>query len=290
MSTAILPPAPAPPPGAAADWTISQAWADYTAAEHAMWNRLFARQSALLPSRVVPAFMEGLDILRLSKPGIPDFEELSERLMKATGWRVVAVPGLVPEDVFFEHLANRRFVAGRFIRTPEQIDYLEEPDVFHDVFGHVPLLAHPAFADYMEAYGKGGLRAMEYDAIDKLARLYWYTVEFGLIRDGGALKIYGAGIVSSYGESIYALDDPAPNRLGFDLKRVLRTRYEIDDFQRNYFVIESFDELLRQTVETDFAPLYSEIAGLPDIEIGEILPEDRVLTRGTQERRAHHAQ
>ena len=270
-----------PPPGAGADWTISQAWSDYSAGEHAMWDRLFARQSAMLRGRVVPAFIEGLDVLRLSKPGIPDFEELSERLMKATGWRVVAVPGLVPEEIFFEHLANRRFVAGRFIRRPEQIDYLEEPDVFHDVFGHVPLLAHQAFADYMQAYGEGGLRAMRHGAIDKLARLYWYTVEFGLIRDGADLKIYGSGIVSSYGESIYALDDPAPNRLGFDLKRVLRTNYAIDHYQGNYFVIDSFDDLLKQTVETDFAPLYEEIAGLPDIEIGAILPEDRVYTRGT---------
>lgn len=281
MDSASVAARPAPPAGAAADWTISQAWADYSPAEHAMWDRLFARQSGLLPSRVVPAFIEGLDVLRLSRPGIPDFEELSQRLMKATGWRVVAVPGLVPDDVFFEHLANRRFVAGRFIRKPEQIDYLEEPDVFHDVFGHVPLLAHPAFADYMQAYGEGGLRARQFDAVDKLARLYWYTVEFGLIREAGGLHIYGSGIVSSHGESIYALDDPSPNRLGFDLKRVLRTRYEIDDFQRNYFVIESFDDLLRQTVETDFAPLYAEIAALPDIEIGIILPTDRVYSRGT---------
>jgi phenylalanine-4-hydroxylase len=287
MDSAAL--APVPPPGAASDWIISQDWGSYGPAEHAMWDRLFARQSAMLPSRVVPTFMDGLDVLRLSKPGIPDFEELSERLTRATGWRVVAVPGLVPDEVFFEHLANRRFVAGRFIRTPEQIDYLEEPDVFHDVFGHVPLLAHQAFADYMQAYGEGGLRAMRFDAIDKLARLYWYTVEFGLIRDGGELKLYGSGIVSSYGESRYALDDPSPNRLGFDLKRVLRTRYEIDDFQRNYFVIDSFDDLLRQTIETDFAPLYAEIAGLPDIEIGAILPEDQVITRGTFARRPHHA-
>jgi phenylalanine-4-hydroxylase len=282
MSTDGLALAPAPPPGAAADWTISQAWADYSDEEHATWDRLFARQSAMLPSRVVPAFMEGLSALRLSSGGIPDFEQLSERLMKATGWRVVAVPGLVPEEIFFEHLANRRFVAGRFIRKPEQIDYLQEPDVFHDVFGHVPLLAHPAFADYMQAYGEGGLRAMRLNAIDKLARLYWYTVEFGLIRDGDRLKIYGSGIVSSHGESLYALDDPSPNRLGFDLKRVLRTRYEIDDFQRNYFVIDSFDSLLRETSETDFAPLYAEIARLPDIDIGVILPGDRVFTRGTQ--------
>ncbi len=290
MSTDILAPAPIPPSGAAADWTISQTWADYSADEHAMWDRLFARQAAMLPSRVVPAFIEGLDVLRLSKPGIPDFDELTERLTKATGWRIVAVPGLVPEEVFFEHLANRRFVAGRFIRRPDQIDYLEEPDVFHDVFGHVPLLAHPAFADYMQAYGEGGLRAMQLNAIDKLARLYWYTVEFGLIRDGNDLKLYGSGIVSSYGESLYALDDPSPHRLGFDLKRVLRTRYAIDDFQRNYFVIDSFDALLRQTIETDFAPLYAEIAALPDIEIGEILPEDRVFTRGTQTRSAFHPQ
>jgi phenylalanine-4-hydroxylase len=278
--------APAPPPGAAHDWTIPQSWDGYTPAEHAMWDRLFARQSAMLPGRVAPAFLEGLDMLRLSKRGIPDFAELSDRLMKATGWQVVAVPGLVPEDVFFEHLANRRFVAGRFIRTPEQLDYLQEPDIFHDVFGHVPLLANPVFADYMQAYGRGGLRALEQGAIDRLARLYWYTVEFGLVRDGPAsdsgLKLYGAGIVSSYGESIFALDDPSPNRLGFDLRRVMRTRYRIDDYQQNYFVIDSFDDLLRQTIETDFAPLYTELAEQEDIEPGEIVAGDQVITRGTQ--------
>jgi phenylalanine-4-hydroxylase len=280
---------PRPPEGAAADWTIPQAWERYTPAEHAMWDRLFARQSKLLPSRVVPAFLDGLDILRMSKPGIPDFDELSERLVKATGWRVVAVPGLVPDDVFFEHLANRRFVAGRFIRTPEQLDYLEEPDVFHDVFGHVPLLSHRAFADYMQAYGEGGLRALEHGAIDRLARLYWHTVEFGLIREEGELHIYGAGIVSSHGESIFALDDPSPHRIAFDLRRVMRTRYRIDDYQQNYFVIDSFDELLRETVETDFAPLYAELAKLPDIEAGELIPEDRLYTRGTQEYAREHA-
>ena len=271
-----------PPKGAAADWTIPQAWESYTASEHAMWDKLFARQSAMLPGRVASAFMEALDILRLSKPGIPDFAELSDRLMKATGWQVVAVPGLVPEDVFFRHLSERRFVAGRFIRAPEQLDYLQEPDVFHDVFGHVPLLAHPVFADYMQAYGQGGLRALKHDAIDRLARLYWYTVEFGLIRGGDGLRLYGAGIVSSYGESLFALDDPSPNRLGFDLRRVMRTRYRIDDYQQNYFVIDSFDDLLRQTTETDFVPLYAEIAQQPDIEPGEIIASDKVISRGTQ--------
>ena len=248
-----------------------------------MWDRLFARQTSLLPGRVVPAFIEGLDVLRLSRPGIPDFEELNARLGKATGWQVVAVPGLVPEEVFFEHLANRRFVAGRFIRTPEQIDYLEEPDIFHDVFGHVPLLAHPAFADYMQAYGEGGLRAAKLGMIDALARLYWYTVEFGLIRDGDALKLYGAGIVSSHGESIFALDDPSPNRIGFDLERVMRTRYRIDDYQQNYFVIDSFDDLLAQTRDADFGPLYERLRNLPSIAVGELLPSDEVITRGTQE-------
>ncbi|MDB5713879.1 MAG: phenylalanine-4-hydroxylase [Sphingomonadales bacterium] len=270
------------PQGAAEDWTIPQDWKRYTPAEHEMWDTLFARQLALLPGRVAPEFLAGLDILRLSKPGIPDFDELSERLMAATGWQVVAVPGLVPDAVFFDHLANRRFVAGRFIRTPEQRDYLQEPDIFHDVFGHVPLLANPVFADYMQAYGVGGQRAASLGAIERLARLYWYTVEFGLIRSGDDLRIYGSGIVSSYGESIFALDDPSPNRLGFDLQRLMRTKYRIDDYQQNYFVIDSFEDLLRQTRDIDFAPLYAQLDGQGDIEIETILPSDTVFTRGTQ--------
>lgn len=249
-----------------------------------MWDRLFERQSRMLPGRVVPEFLDGLDILRMTKPGIPDFGELSDRLMQRTGWQVVAVPGLVPDRLFFEHLANRRFVAGRFIRSPGQIDYLQEPDVFHDIFGHVPLLTHPAFADYMQAYGEGGLRADGLGAIDRLARLYWYTVEFGLIRRDGALKLYGAGIVSSHGESIFALDDPSPHRLGFDLRRVMRTRYRIDDYQQCYFVIDSFEDLLRWTAETDFAPIYRELEGVADLNPGEIVAEDRVFHRGTQDR------
>jgi phenylalanine-4-hydroxylase len=269
-------------PGTAPDWTIPQAWSTYSPAEHAMWDRLFDRQVAMLPGRVTPAFMDGLDVLRLSKPGIPDFRELSERLRALTGWSVVAVPGLVPDAVFFEHLANRRFVAGRFIRGPEQLDYLQEPDVFHDVFGHVPLLANTVFADYMQAYGEGGLRSLKYGSLAKLARLYWYTVEFGLVRSGLELRLYGAGIVSSYGESIFALDDPSPNRIGFDLKRLMRTQYRIDDYQQTYFVIDSFEDLLRQTLDTDFAPLYAALAALPDIATDAIVPGDLVISRGTQ--------
>jgi len=272
-----------PPPGAAPDWTIPQDWDGFSADEHAMWDRLFARQSAMLPGRAADAFLRGLDVLKLSRPGIPDYRELNARLTAATGWEVVAVPGLVPDDVFFEHLANRRFPAGNFIRRPDQLDYLKEPDVFHDVFGHVPMLADPVFADYMVAYGKGGLRSLGFGALHKLARLYWYTVEFGLIEEAGGLRIYGAGIVSSYGESVFALDDPSPNRIGFDLLRIMRTDYRIDDYQQNYFVIPSLEHLLKVTVETDFGPLYERLETLPDIAIADILPEDRVITRGTQD-------
>ncbi len=273
---------PERPPHAAPDWTIAQDWAGYCDADHATWDTLFARQTAMLPGRASQAFLRGVDVLRLSKPGIPDFDELSARLMAATGWRVVAVPGLVPDAVFFDHLANRTFVAGNFIRRPDQLDYLEEPDVFHDVFGHVPMLADPVFADYMAAYGRGGQRAGSLGALKRLARLYWYTVEFGLIAEAGGLRIYGSGIVSSHGESMFALDDPSPNRIGFDLKRVMRTPYRIDDYQQSYFVIPAFDDLLRVTVETDFAPLYAELDGQDDLAVDTVLASDRVLTRGTQ--------
>lgn len=278
----------APPPGAA-DWTIDQRWADYTPAEHAVWDQLFARQVAMLQERAAPEFLAGVDVLKMRQPGIPDFAELSARLLDLTGWQVVAVPGLVPDDVFFGNLAERRFVSGRFIRTPEQLDYLQEPDVFHDVFGHVPLLANKVFADYMQAYGRGGLRAAGAGAIARLSRLYWYTVEFGLVRSGDALKLFGAGIVSSHGESLFALDDPSPHRLGFDMLRLMRTPYRIDDYQQNYFVIDSFDDLLRQTQETDFGPLYTALETTPDIAIGTVLPTDRVYTRGRQDHTADQA-
>lgn len=272
-----------PPAQANADWTIDQNWSAYTAEEHATWDTLFERQRNMLPGRAAQAFLDGIDILQLSKPGIPDFDELNRILMDATGWQVVAVPGLVPDDVFFEHLANRRFVSGNFIRRPDQLDYLQEPDIFHDVFGHVPMLADQRFADYMAAYGRGGLRALKFGTLKQLARLYWYTVEFGLIQEADGLRIYGAGIVSSFGESVFALDDDSPNRIMFDLERVLRTEYRIDDFQQNYFVIPSLDELLRVTVETDFKPVYEKISGMADIAIADIVEGDEVLTRGTQD-------
>lgn len=272
-----------PPEGAGADWTIDQGWDRYTAEEHSTWDTLFARQAKLLPGRASDAWLKGLDVLRLDRPGIPHFDELSDRLMKLTGWSVVAVPGLVPDDVFFDHMANRRFVAGNFIRRPDQLDYLQEPDVFHDVFGHVPMLADPVFADYLEAYGRGGQRALGLDALKYLGRLYWYTVEFGLIAEPEGMRIYGSGIVSSFSESRFALEDPSPNRIAFDLSRVMRTEYRIDDFQQNYFVIPSFDELLRLTVETDFAPLYEELKATHDIPVAQIVEGDELITRGTQD-------
>jgi phenylalanine-4-hydroxylase len=259
---------------AANDWTIPQRWSEYTPFEHSTWDLLYSRQVEQLRDLVVPSFMRGLDVLAMAEAGIPNFEILSDRLRRRTGWTVVAVEGLVPDETFFEHLANRRFVAGRFIRSPDQLDYLQEPDIFHDVFGHVPLLADPIYADYMQAYGQGGLRAMGVGQIRRLAHLYWYTVEFGLIRDSSRLKLFGAGIVSSHGESQYALHDPKPLRVGFDVRRVLRTKYEIDAYQQNYFVIDSFEDLLRKTVDIDFGAIYDELATLPDIPVGKVLPTD----------------
>jgi len=264
-----------------ADFTIDQHWERYGAAEHAIWKTLYERQAKVLPGRACDEFLSGLDKLALVPDAIPDIEQLSDRLEKLTGWRVVAVPSLVPDDIFFAHLAGRRFPAGQFIRAANQLDYLEEPDIFHDVFGHAPMLAHPVFADYIQAYGKGGQRALtEFGALTNLARLYWYTVEFGLIWKPEGMRIYGSGIVSSRTESIYAVESPSPNRLGFDLERVMRTEYRIDDFQESYFVIGSFEQLFDETYK-DFEALYRRLATGPTYKPGDVLPTDRVFTRGT---------
>ena len=249
----------------AGDWTIPQHWERFTAAEHRVWDVLFARQKTMLEGKAVTDFFGGLDVLRLSRPGIPDFDELNERLHARTGWTVVSVPGLVPDDIFFAHLAKRRFPAGNFIRAADSLDYIEQPDVFHDVFGHVPLLAQPAVADFMQAMGAEGLAALEAGALHRLARLYWYSVEFGLAREAGGLRIYGAGLLSSFGESRFALEDPRPRRAPFDLRQVLRTRYRSDAFQEGYFVIDSFDALLRVLTDADLAALYRELEGSEDL-------------------------
>jgi phenylalanine-4-hydroxylase len=263
-----------------ADWTVDQGWAAYTPEQHGVWKTLFERQTRLLPGLACDAYVQGMRKLPMSADRIPNFEELSETLMKATGWRVVAVPGLVPDDVFFDHLANRRFPSGNFIRGAHELDYLEEPDVFHDVFGHVPMLMHPVMADFIQAYGQGGLRAQRLGKLTELARVYWYTVEFGLVKQPDGLRIYGAGIASSFSESRFSVQSDSPNRIGFELERVMRTNYRIDDFQEVYFVLNSLDDLLA-LAQTDFAPLYERLNHGPHYQPGDVLPTDTVLHRGS---------
>jgi phenylalanine-4-hydroxylase len=262
-----------------ADWTIDQDWPSYSALEHGRWSRLFARQEKLLPGRACDAFLKARSRLGLSGAGVPDFVELSRKLSAMTGWRVVPVAGLIPDDAFFDHLANRRFPAGAFIRPEEELDYLEEPDVFHDVFGHVPLLADPVYAAFLEAYGKGGRRALDRGQLHNLARLYWYTVEFGLMTTPGGLRIFGAGIMSSPAETIFSLEDTSPNRIAFDLERVMRTKYIIDDFQQIYFVIDSFEKLLDDCYQ-DFDAIYDRLRAAPEIEAHAIAEGDRIIAAG----------
>lgn len=262
------------------DWTIDQGWERYTPEQHAIWKTLFERQTKLLPGRACDEFVAGMRDLPLSAEEIPDFRRLSDALMQHTGWQVVAVPGLVPDEVFFEHLAHRRFPSGNFIRKAHELDYLEEPDVFHDVFGHVPMLMNPVIADYIQAYGQGGLRARKLGNLQHLARVYWYTVEFGLLRQRDGLRIYGAGIASSYTESRFCLESDSPNRIGFDLERVMRTNYRIDDFQETYFVVDHLEDLL-ELARIDFGPLYQRLQSGPEYQPGDVLPTDRVLARGT---------
>ncbi|MFN3703752.1 phenylalanine 4-monooxygenase [Thermomonas sp.] len=261
--------------------TVEQPWDSYTEADHAVWRQLYARQQALLPGRACDAFLQAQARMRMPSDRIPKFSDLNEILGAATGWQIVAVEGLLPELDFFTHLANRRFPVSWWIRRPDQIDYIEEPDLFHDLFGHVPLLMDPMFADYLQAYGRGGVKAhgIGPDALMQLARLYWYTVEFGLIRQADGLRIYGAGIVSSKGESIYCLESAAPNRIGFDLERVMRTRYRIDTYQKTYFVIDSFEQLMDAT-RPDFAPIYARLTGQDTIPADAVLATDTVLQRG----------
>ena len=264
------------------DFTIDQDWQSYSQEEHNRWDRLFARQLEILKDRACSDYLQAVKTLELSERGVPDMERLSDRLEKITGWRVVPVTELVPDEVFFNHLAHRRFPAGAFIRSEQEMDYLEEPDIFHDIFGHVPLLANPVYADFMEAYGRAGHRAMVLGRLPNLARLYWYTVEFGLVREAGELKIFGAGIMSSAAESVFALDDPSPHRVEFDLERVMRTKYIIDDFQKVYFVIDSFEQLLRECAE-DFGELYERLGHALTIEPHDLIHYDQVVHHGTQQ-------
>ncbi|WP_435640946.1 phenylalanine 4-monooxygenase [Micavibrio aeruginosavorus] len=270
--------------GVAADamkYVIDQGWDNYTEEEHETWRLLYARQRTLMPGRACKEFLQNMDALGIGDQQIPRFTELNKKLKALTGWEIVAVEGLIPDAPFFQLLADRKFPAGSFIRRRDQMDYLEEPDVFHDVFGHAPMLAHPVFADYIQAYGQGGLRAMNEGVITNLTRLYWYTVEFGLMKTDEGLRIYGAGILSSPGETVFAADSDSPNKIGFNLKRVMQTKYKIDDFQTSYFVIDSFDDLFKQTYQ-DFGPIYADLKAAPmKYAPGDVLPDDVVLQRGT---------
>jgi phenylalanine-4-hydroxylase len=264
------------------DW-LEPKQTEYDSEDDAVWNDLFARQMEVLPGRAASAFMEGLDRLDLGTGGVPDFKELSESLNKLTGWSVVPVPMLIPDHVFFWHLANRRFPAGNFIRTRETFDYIQEPDVFHDVFGHVPMLTNPVFADYMQAYGKAGWRAMEYNRLKALGALYWYTVEFGLIMEDEGLRAYGAGILSGPTEAVFSVEAKSPNRIMLNVDRVMRTDYVISDLQPTYFVIESFEDLYRKTVERDFERLYQSLPVSFTYANSAVIDLDDVLNVGTQE-------
>jgi phenylalanine-4-hydroxylase len=269
------------------DFVIEQNWRGYSQEEHAIWRLLFERQQRLLVGRACREYLAGLDGLDVAASGIPDFRRLSGILDRATGWQIVAVPGLVPDDVFFAHLARRRFPSTCFIRRRDQLDYLQKPDIFHDICGHVPLLMNPVFADYLQAYGEGGLKALGLGHLQRLARLYWYTVEFGLIATAEGLRIYGSGILSSAGESVYCLDDPRPTRLRFDLRRIMRTRYRIDDFQELYFVIDNFQQLFDAT-RPDFAPIYQEIAVLPDLQPTARIDRGREFVDGRRKKIGPH--
>jgi phenylalanine-4-hydroxylase len=264
--------------------TVEQPWASYSKTDHEVWDTLYSRQRALLPAYACQEFLDGVERFGLGDGGIPRFDDLNRVLGAATGWEVVAVEGLLPDEVFFDHLAHRRFPVSWWIRRPDQLDYLSEPDLFHDLFGHVPLLLNPVFADYMQAYGKGGMKAHAIgpEALMNLTRLYWYTVEFGLIRTEAGLRIYGAGIVSSKSESIYSIDSTAPNRIGFDLARVMNTRYRIDSHQQTYFVIDDFAQLFDATA-ADFTPEYKRLAQGQAVAAAEVLPTDTVFHRGSRE-------
>jgi len=250
------------------DFVIEQDWSAYTSEEHALYRRLFERQSKLVPKFACPEWIEaiaGLD----SAQEIPKFDHVSKKLRQKTGWELAAVPGLIPDEAFFIHLANRRFPVTVWLRRPQEFDYIVEPDVFHDFFGHVPLLFDRTYADHLHEYGKGGLKAMRLDAVTKsldavtmLARLYWYTIEFGLIKTQAGVRAYGSGLLSSGGELPYSVTDPAPRRIDFNLEKILRTGYRIDSYQTTYFVIDSFEQLLRETAP-DFTPIYERVRSIP---------------------------
>lgn len=262
---------------AASDYTVPQEWQRYTPEDHEIWKTLYARQIRLIEQYAAPEFIAGARALAAPADRIPRMDDTNRILSSTTGWQVVAVPGLIPEEHFFAHLANRRFPVTVWIRRWEELDYLAEPDIFHDFFGHVPLLTNPVFARFMQAYGAAGPKAVASGGLKMLARLYWYMVEFGLIRSPQGLRVYGSGILSSKGETVYSIESKAPNRIAFDLVRVMRTDYLIDDFQKTYFVVDRFEDLFESAYNTDFAPIYEKYRDQPGIPPDAALPTDTLV-------------
>jgi phenylalanine-4-hydroxylase len=237
------------------DYVVPQCWEAFTDEDHAVWDLLFARQVELLGTRVVTPFLDGIDLLRLSHPGVPDLGELNAILEPRTGWQTVAVTGLVPDDIFFAMLRERVFPVGNFIRTREQLDYLEEPDCFHDLFGHIPMLANHDFAAMVEHVGSLGTEAIASGEGERVARIYWHSVEFGLAREDGELKILGAGLASSFGEAHFSLESDTVERLPFSVRQAVRTAYRNDVFQPLYLVSESVESTVEEILDTSAGEL-----------------------------------
>ena len=230
------------------DFVVPQCWESFTAEDHAVWDLLFARQVELLGTRVISPFLDGIDLLRLSHPGVPDVEGLNAILEPRTGWTTVAVPGLVPDEIFFAMLSERVFPVGNFIRTRDQLDYLEAPDCFHDMFGHIPMLAHHDFAEMAEHIGRLGSAAIAAGEGHRAARLYWHSVEFGLALEHNELKILGAGLASSFGESHFSLESDVVERLPFSTGRAVNTPYKHDAFQPRYLVSSSLEQTISEVL------------------------------------------
>ncbi|WP_379551543.1 phenylalanine 4-monooxygenase [Qipengyuania sp. DGS5-3] len=267
-----------PPEGAAADWSMPQDWESFSSEDHARWRDLVSRQSTSLKGLASEAFMDGLEKLDLSSGGIPDYREFNTRFLAATGWQAIAVPGVIPNDVFFRHLAERRFPVSNFLRQHSSLDYNDEPDMFHDVFGHLPMFVDRTFGDFMAAYGRAGLRAEKLGMSDLLGRLYLHTVEFGLIAEAGGVRAYGAGLLSSYAETVHAVTGADTLRLKFNLPRMMRTDYPFDTFQPTYFVIESFAALLEEMETTSLRVVYGQMDSTRILAPGESDPSDVVFT------------
>lgn len=257
------------------DFTVDQHDHAYSDDDHALWRRLYARQAQLLQSYACREFREGLRLMDAAD-GVPNLDAVNARLEPVSGWRLVAVPGFIPDEQFFRHLAARRFPVTVWLRKPEEFDYLVEPDIFHDFFGHVPMFFDPRFADYAQRYGEQALRFLERGALPLLARLYWYTVEFGLIDGDEGLRVYGAGILSSGGETPYAIESAEPVRPRFDLARCMRTEYRIDSFQKTYFVVRSLDELA-DVMTRDLSTLVDALQSQPSLAAGRLYPGDEAV-------------